>query len=91
MIIPKEITEKIRKANDLNNEVCKWLDENTEIEGYDFTPLFWDIVPEPQGEEQIEAEEYCEQRKRSENWYTGEYYYKLEGESNYLRIDYEIW
>lgn len=90
MKIPKEVVEKIRQANELNNEICKWMDSELETEGMDFTPLFWNIVPEPQGEEQGDGE-WCAQRQHSEDWFTGEHYYQLEGESNYLCMDFEIW
>lgn len=90
MKIPKEITKKIRQVNELNNEICKWLDSETSTEGMDFNHYFWNIVPEPQGEEQCDGE-YRDQRWHSEDWVIGEYYYQLEGESNYLEIDFEIW
>ena len=90
MKIPKEIVEKIRQANELNNEICKWMDSKLETDGMDFTPLFWNIVPEPQGNEQGDGE-YCAQQQLSEDWFTGEYYWQLEGESNYLQVHFEIW
>ena len=89
MKIPKEIVKKIRQANEINNEICKWMDENLDCEGMDLSRFFWNIVPEPQGVEQIEAEEYCDQRVIGEDWFIGEYYWNLEGESNYLEIHYE--
>ena len=90
MKIPKDIVAKIRQVNELNNDICKWIDSELETEGMDFSHLFWEIVPEPQGDEQDDGE-YCNQRQHSEDWFTGEYYWQLEGESNYLQVDFEIW
>ena len=92
MKIPKEIVKKIRQANEINNEICKWIDENLDCEGMDLSRFFWDIVPEPQGIAQDNnGEEYCNQSILGEDWFIGEYYWQLEGESNYLQVDFEIW
>ena len=90
MKIAKEIAAKIRQVNELNNEICKWIESELDADGMDFNRYFWNIVPEPQGEEQCDGE-YCTQNQYSEDWYTGEYYYQLDGESNYLQLDFEIW
>jgi len=90
MRIPKEITEKIREVNRLNNEIYFWMQENIDCDGFSFNELFWQIVPEPQGEEQgTNGEEYCNQSNPCEDWYFGEYYWQLDGESNYLEMHFE--
>lgn len=91
MKIPNEINNKIRLVNKLNNEIIEWLDENIDTEGMSFDGLFWKIVPEPQGESQCEDDsEYCAQNQIGEDWFYGEYYYQLEGESNYIEFHYEL-
>lgn len=91
MKIPKEISEKIREANRLNNEICLWMNENVDcFEDFQVNDLFWRIVPEPQGQAQDnDGEEYCNQSNPCEDWYFGEYYWELEGESNYLELSFE--
>lgn len=91
MKIPKEIVVKIRQANELNNEICKWMNEHIDnFEDFEVNGLFWEIVPEPRGESQDDdGEEYVDQRTYSEDWYCGEAFYKLEGESNYLEMHFE--
>lgn len=89
MKIPKEIADKMKQANELNNEIQKWMNENIyDFDEFDCSLMFWDIVSEPKGVEQLDGE-YCDQRQLGEDWFVGEYYWKLEGESKYLRIHYE--
>ena len=91
MKIPKEIVEKIRQANELNNEICKWMNDYIDnFEDFEVNSLFWEIVPEPRGESQDDdGEEYVDQRTYGEDWHMGEAYYKFEGESNYLEMHFE--
>lgn len=91
MKIPKEIVEKIRQANEINNEICKWMNDNIDnFEDFEINGLFWEIVPEPQGESQDDdGEEYVDQRTYCEDWHIGEAYYQLESESNYLEMHFE--
>ena len=92
MQIPKEISEKMREVNRLNNEIIDWMQENIDCDGItSFVGKFWDIVPEPQGEEQDDnGEEYCNQSNPYEDCYFGEYYYQLEKESNYLELSFSL-
>ena len=91
MKIPKEIVEKIRQVNELNNEICMWMNDKIDnFEDFEVNSLFWSIVPEPQGEQQDDdGEEYVDQRTYGEDWHIGEAYYQLEGESNYLEMHFE--
>lgn len=91
MKIPKNISEKIREANRLNNEICLWMNDNIDnFEDFQINDVFWTIVPEPQGEEQDnDGEEYCNQSNPCEDLFFGEYYWQLEGESNYLEMHFE--
>lgn len=91
MKIPKEIVEKIRQVNELNNEICKWMNDYIDnFEDFELNGLFWEIVPEPRGESQDDdGEEYVDQRSYGEDLHMGEAYYKFEGESNYLEMHFE--
>lgn len=88
MKIPKEISEKIREANRLNNEVVDWMQNNLDCEGMTFDNFFWDVVPEPQGEEQDDGE-YCDQHQYGEDWFVGNYYWEMP-DSLYLCMHFEL-
>ena len=41
MKIPKEIVEKIRQVNELNNEICKWMNDYIDnFEDFEVNSLF---------------------------------------------------
>ena len=64
MVIPKEITDKMQKVNELQKEIRQWVEENIDIDGTNLQNLetdFYLFVNVPKGTEQGEGE-YCEQR-----------------------------
>ena len=89
MKIPKEIAEKIKQANDINNEIVGWILENLDCEGMTFERYFWNVVPEPQGEEQCDGE-YCDQATVGDScdWFYGDYYWEMPN-ALYLKIPFE--
>ncbi len=46
------------------------------------------IADEPNGDEQNDGE-YCDQWRHGEDWYTGTYYYPIEGSNKYVAYTYE--
>ncbi len=88
MRIPVEIADKIKQANALNNEIVGWIMENLDVEGMNFERYFWDLVPDPGGEEQEEGE-YCAQSVIGEDWFYGDYYWQLEKDGRYLKVPFE--
>ena len=76
MIIPREIREKIEQRNQLDEEIADWFQENVDVDGQ-------------KGEEQIEEGEYCKQTILGEDWYIGQYYWKMDN-GKYLCMDFEI-
>lgn len=87
MIIPREIREKIEQRNQLNEEIADWFQENVDADGCDIKNAY--VVDEPKGEEQIEEGEYCKQTILGEDWYIGQYYWKMDN-GKYLCMDFEI-
>ena len=87
MIIPREIREKIEQRNQLNEEIADWFQENVAADGCDIKNAY--VVDEPKGEEQIEEGEYCKQTILGEDWYIGQYYWKMDN-GKYLCMDFEI-
>lgn len=95
MKVPKEIAEKARAyqeatkvADQAFEEVCAWLNENTDADGVYINDLF--IVDTPTGKEQDEGE-YCDQHSVGwcEDSYEGKYYHPIEGSHEYLGYHYE--
>lgn len=92
MKVSKEIAKKAaeyeeakKKADKLYEELEAWSNEN----GFeDFYINDFGIVEEPEGEEQKEGE-YCDQWRHGEDWYTGTYYYPIEGSDKYVAYTYE--
>lgn len=87
MIIPREIREKIEQRNQLDEEIADWFQENVDVDGCDIKNAY--VVDEPKGEEQIEEGEYCKQTILGEDWYIGQYYWKMDN-GKYLCMDFEI-
>lgn len=87
MIIPREIREKIEQRNQLDEEIADWFQENADVDGCDIKNAY--VVDEPKGEEQIEEGEYCKQTILGEDWYIGQYYWKMDN-GKYLCMDFEI-
>lgn len=90
MTIPKEVREKIEMRNKLNSEIKNWCEENLEMEGMDSKLAY--IVDMPEGEEQslsAENEEWCNQSCLGEDWYQGEYYWKMDN-GKFLCMEFEI-
>lgn len=86
MIIPKEIREKVEQRMKLDDELDKWFEEYLDIEGCDTRTVA--IVDTPSGERQSNGE-YCNQVVLGEDWYRGQYYWKMDN-GKYLRMNYEI-
>lgn len=87
MIIPREIREKIEIRNRLDNEIQKWCENNLDLEGMHSSTAY--ITDAPTGEEQIEAEEWCDQVILGEDWYRGNYYWKMDN-GKFLCMPFEI-
>lgn len=87
MQIPKEIREKIEQRIKLNEELDAWFKENIDTEGCDMRNVR--IVNNPKGEEQ-DDDEYCDQKTLGEDWYRGQYYWKMDNDK-YLCADFEIY
>lgn len=86
MIIPKEIREKIEQRIKLNTELGTWFAENMDIEGCDTINAY--IVAKPKGNSQEDGE-YCDQRILGEDWYSGQYYWKMDN-GMYLCMNFEV-
>ena len=82
-----EIREKIEQRNQLDEEIAGWFQENVDAYGCDIKNAY--VVDEPKGEEQIEEGEYCKQSILGEDWYIGQYYWKMDN-GKYLCMDSEI-
>lgn len=85
MRIPKEIREKIEQRNELSEEMEEWLKENTDIVGCDIEHAY--ITDELAGFPQRDGE-YCNQRILGEDWFVGEYYWKMDN-GKFLCVHYE--
>ena len=83
----REIREKIEQRNQLDEEIADWFQENVDVDGCDIKNAY--VVDEPKGEEQIEEGEYCKQTILGEDWYIGQYYWKMDN-GKYLCMDFEI-
>lgn len=86
MQIPKKIREKIEQRIKLNEELDAWFEENVDAEGCDMRNVR--IVDKPLGAPQ-DDNEYCDQRTLGEDWYVGQYYWKMD-DGMYLCADFEI-
>lgn len=86
MQIPKEIREKIEQRIKLNEELDAWFNENVDAEGCDIRNAYF--VDKPKGESQGDGE-YCNQRILGEDWYMGQYYWKMDN-GKYLCANFEI-
>lgn len=96
MKVPKEIVECVKKYEKLRKkyeqiekemEECKqtfveWEGETGVYIGHLF------ITDKAKGEHQGDGE-YCDQYQLGEDWYTGFYYYPIEGSKKYVAYDYE--
>lgn len=90
MTIPKEVREKVEMRDKLNDEIKNWCEENLEMEGKDSNSAY--IVDNPKGAEQSlsgENEEWCNQSCLGEDWYQGEYYWKMDN-GQFLCMDFEL-
>lgn len=89
----KEIAEKVKKYQELQNEASKlyeeikdYFEENLGADGF-CTPF---ITDKPTGVLQDCGDEYCDQRCVAEDWYEGEYYHKIEGSDKYVGYSYSM-
>ena len=93
MTVPKEIAIKANRYEMLKKEVDEiyeelesWASEN----GFDGMWVNdFGIAQEPVGEEQEDGE-YCNQTMAGEDTGYGDYYYPIEGKSQYMRIGYSF-
>lgn len=85
MKIPKEIADKIVQRNKLVEEVNKWFIDNVDTDGMYIEGSM--VVSEPSGEAQGDGE-YCDQMQHDEDTFSGSYFYPIEGNAEYVRIDY---
>lgn len=99
MKVPKEVATFVEEYEKINNQIkelhkeleaCKkvfidWEKENSEA-GVWIDDLF--IVDKPTGEKQSDGE-YCNQTCHGEDWFTGTYYYPIEGSDKYVAYTYE--
>lgn len=96
MKAPKNIVECVERYEKLKTEL-----EKIEKEMYECKETFkeWEgdtdvyigdlfIADEPCGDGQGEGE-YCDQWCHGEDWYTGTYYYPIEGSDKYVAYTYE--
>lgn len=96
MKAPKEIVECVEKYAKLRKEferIEKEMEEcrRTFVEWEGDTGAYVGnlfIADEPSGEEQYDGE-YCNQSCLGEDWYTGIYYYPIEGSDKYVAYEYE--
>lgn len=63
-----------------------WFEENLDIEGCDTIKAY--IVDKPKGISVYDGE-YCYQRMLGEDWYLGQYYWKMDN-ALYLCMNFEI-
>lgn len=93
MTVPKEIAIKAnryemlkKEVDELYEELESWVSEN----GFDGMWVNdFGIAQEPVGEEQEDGE-YCNQTMAGEDTGYGDYYYPIEGKSQYMRIGYSF-
>ena len=94
MTIPKEIVNKMKKANELLKEVNTWLNENADMDGTQYQESAWEsdyykFTDKPTGKEQDDGE-YCEQHQGYiEDSFYGIYYYPTEN-GDYFLTHYEV-
>lgn len=93
MTVPKEIAIKAdryemlkKEADELYEELESWANEN----GFDgIWANDFGTAQEPVGEEQ-DGGEYCNQTMTEEDSGYGDYYYPIEGSSQYMRVGYSF-
>lgn len=93
MKVSKQIANKVERyqklqaqADKLYKELKQYFEEEHGLEG--FCTQF--ITGKPQGIRQSADGEFCDQNTLGEDWYKGEYYYKIEGSDKYVGCHYEI-
>ena len=95
MKAPKNIAEIVEKYEALKKE-CDRIEKEMGACRKAFTEWVGDtgvyvddlfIADEPQGDEQDDGE-YCDQWCHGEDWYTGTYYYQIEGSDKYVAYTY---
>lgn len=87
MIIRKEIREKLELRTKLDEELKSWFKENIDVDGCDISNA--KICDKPAGVSQSQGE-YCDQTMIGEDWYKGQYYWKMDN-GKYLCMDFEIY
>ena len=81
----KKEAERIEKEMDAcKDKFTKWTGDNGVYVG----DLF--IADKPEGDKQSDDGEYCDQYCHGEDWYTGTYYYQIEGSDKYVAYNYEF-
>lgn len=83
----KDITYGLQITNRSKGIVERFCMERTGGTIWDIKNAY--VVDEPKGEEQIEEGEYCKQTILGEDWYIGQYYWKMDN-GKYLCMDFEI-
>lgn len=99
MQVPKEVATFVEEYEKINNQIkellkdmeaCKkvftdWEEANCDAGVY-IGDLF--ITQKPSGKEQGDGE-YCDQTQHGDDWFTGTYYYPIEGSDKYVAYTYE--
>ena len=91
MTVPKEIAIKADRYEMLKKEVDKLYEElKSWASEHGFEDMWihdFGTTQEPVGDEQ-DGGEYCDQTMTGEDTGYGDYYYPIEGSSQYMRIEY---
>lgn len=99
MQVPKEVATYVAEYEKINNQIkelskdleaCKkvftdWEEANCDAGVY-ISELF--ITKQPSGKKQNNGE-YCDQTQHGEDWFTGTYYYPIEGSDKYVAYTYD--
>lgn len=93
MKVPKEIANKVeryeavqKEADSLYEEISHWFNENTCATDCYFGRPF--IADKPTGDDKGD-DEYCDQHMLGEDWYSGNYYHKIEDSDKWVGYSYE--
>ena len=93
MTVPKEIAIKADRYEILKKEVDKLYEElKSWASEHGFEDMWihdFGTAQEPVGDEQ-DGGEYCDQTMTGEDTGYGDYYYPIEGSSQYMRIEYSL-
>lgn len=90
MVIPKEIIEKVKLMNQLEEEINDWAHKNLDgLQRCDIDGVV--VVNKPMGDMQSEADgkRWCVQRVWDDYAWQGTYFYETECPGEYLAIDVE--